>query len=185
MNKKNLAVAGLVCLIALVLNFQLVLAHESVTVGDYTLEIGWVNEPPVVGQQNAVVVNVFNTSSGKEVPVEDVSGLTVNISYGGQSKTLTLQPLGEDTPGQFIAPILPTVPGQYTIILGGKLGDTDVNSVEVEPEEVQPADTLQFPSGTTAQQSATVGLLNWLVYFSLLIGLIALVLGVMALRKAG
>src|SRR6266508_5996851 len=163
MNKKNLAVAGLVCLIALVLNFQLVLAHESVTVGDYTLAIGWMNEPPIVGQQNAIVVNVFNTSSGNEVPVEDVSGLTVNISYGGQSKTLTLQPLGEDTPGQFIAPILPTVPGQYTINLGGKLSDTDVK-VDVQPEEVQPADTLQFPSVTSADQSAELATLNWLIY---------------------
>src|SRR6266540_1919030 len=184
MNKKNLAVAGLVCLIALVLNFQLVLAHESVTVGDYTLAIGWMNEPPIVGQQNAIVVNVFNTSSGNEVPVEDVSGLTVNISYGGQSKTLTLQPLGEDTPGQFIAPILPTVPGQYTITLGGKLGDTDVNNVEVEPEKVRPSDSLQFPSVATTQQSADLAIMNWLIYLSLLIGLIALWLAVLALRKS-
>src|SRR6266545_8144185 len=155
MNKKNLAVAGLVCLIALVLNFQLVLAHESVTVGDYTLAIGWMNEPPIVGQQNAIVVNVFNTSSGNEVPVEDVSGLTVAVSYGGQNKTLTLQPLGEDTPGQFIAPILPTIPGQYTLNLGGKLGDTDVN-VEVQPEEVQAAEVLQFPIAS-AQQNTDLG----------------------------
>jgi len=183
MTQKNLAVAGLICLIALVLNFQLALAHESVTVGDYTLEIGWVNEPPVVGQQNAIVVNVSNTSGGDEKPVEDVLGLVVTVSYGGQSKTLTLQPLGEDTPGQFIAPILPTVAGKYTVNLGGKLADTDVK-VDVEPEEVQTADTLQFPSREAAQQSADLGLTNWLIYLSLLIGLIALGLGVIALRKA-
>src|SRR6266487_4223498 len=142
MKQKNLAVAGLICLIGLVLNFQLALAHESVTVGDYTIEIGWVNEPPIGGQQNAIVVNVSTTSD--ERPVEDVSSVTVTVSYGGQSKQLTLQPLGEDTPGQFVAPILPTVAGQYTISLGGKLADTDVK-VDVEPEEVQTADTLQFP----------------------------------------
>jgi hypothetical protein len=140
------------------------------------------NEPPIVGQQNAIVVNVSTTKDHQ--PVEDISGLTVTLSYGGQNKTFTLEPLGEDTPGQFIAPILPTIPGQYTIDLGGKLGDTEVKS-EVQPEEVQSADVLQFPSVTAADQNSNLGILNWLIYLSLLIGLIGLVLGVMALRKAG
>jgi len=180
MNKRIYWFAGLIAVIALVLNFQLALAHESITVGDYTLEIGWLTEPPIVGQRNAIVVNVSTTSDGQ--PVEDVSALTLTISYGGQSKELTLQPLGEDTPGQFVAPVLPTVAGQYTIQLGGRLGDTAVDA-EVELEEVQPADTLQFPSVQSAEQSADLGMMNWLIYLSLMIGLIALVLGVMALRR--
>ena len=58
MKKKILLNALLVALIALAISFQIVLAHETVTVGDYEIEIGWVSEPPIVGQQNAVVVNV-------------------------------------------------------------------------------------------------------------------------------
>jgi hypothetical protein len=180
MNKKLFLPAAFI-------SYQIAFAHESITVGDYTLEIGWLSEPPIVGQQNAIVVNVSTTSDGQ--PVEDVAALTVTVSYGGQNKTLTLQPLGEDTPGQFIAPILPTIPGQYTIKPGGSLGNAAV-SAEVEPEEVQPADTLQFPSAASAanaasaDQSSTLAPMNWLIYISLLIGLIALVLGVMALRKA-
>ena len=181
MNKKLFFSAGLFAIVALLLNFQLAFAHESITVGDYTVEVGWLSEPPIVGQQNAIVVNVSTTSD--EQPVEDVSSLTVTVSYGGQEKALTLQPLGEDTPGQFVAPILPSVPGQYTVKLGGALGDTTVDA-EVEPEEVQPASTLQFPSTASEEQSANLGVLNWLIYISLLIGLIALVLGVMALRKS-
>jgi hypothetical protein len=181
MKKRFFVTACLIALVAILTSYSIVLAHESVTVGNYTVEIGWLSEPPIVGQQNAIVVNVSTTSD--EQPVEDVSGLTVAVSYGGQSKTLTLQPLGEDTPGQFVAPILPTVPGQYTVNLGGKLGDTDVK-VDVQPEEVQAADVLQFPSATASTQSADLGVMNWLIYLSLLIGLIALVLGVMALRKS-
>jgi hypothetical protein len=184
MKKRFFVTACLLALIALLTSYSIVLAHESITVGDYTLEIGWLSEPPIVGQQNAIVVNVSTTSD--EQPVEDVSALTVTVSYGGQNKTLTLQPLGEDTPGQFVAPILPTVPGQYTVSLGGKLGETDVK-VDVEPEEVEAADVLQFPSaasGESGEQGATLGMMNWLLYLSLLIGLIALVLGVMALRKS-
>jgi hypothetical protein len=184
MQKKIFVPACLISLIALLTSYSIVFAHESITVGDYTVEIGWVNEPPIVGQQNAIVVNVSTTSDGK--PVEDVSALTVAVSYGGQTKTLTLQPLGEDTPGQFVAPILPTIPGQYTINLGGKLGTTDVKT-DVQPEEVQSADVIQFPSAGSAaasDQSATLGMMNWLIYLSLLIGLIALVLGVMAVRRS-
>ena len=180
MNKKNITYSALLCLIILLLNYQIALAHESITVGDYTLEIGWLSEPPIVGQQNAIVVNV--STSADQQPVEDVSSLTVTISYGGLNKTLTLQPLGEDTPGQFVAPILPTVAGEYTVMLGGMLGDTLVNA-ETQVEEVQPAEMLQFPILNSEQQSNDLGLMNWLLYLSLLIGMIALILGVMALRS--
>lgn len=181
MNRNKLWMAGLAALLLVLSNVQIVLAHTPVTVGPYTVEIGWTNEPPIVGQQNAVVVNVTTTSDNK--PVEDVSSLTVTISYGGQNKTLTLQPLGEDTPGQFVAPILPTIPGQYTIILGGKIGDTAVDNVQVQPEEVQPADTLQFP--VVASHETTSSAWNiWLIWLSLLFGLIGIGVGVTALRKA-
>jgi len=183
MNKKKLWTAGLISLIALLLNFQLAFAHESVTVGDYEIEYGWLEEPAIVGQQNAIIVFVSNTSSGEAQPVEDVSSLTVTVSYGGQSKVLTLQPLGEDTPGQFVAPILPTVPGTYTLIFGGKLEDTDV-SAEVEPEEVESAAILQFPNIETAQQGSGSGATDWLTFLSILIGLVALGVAVTALRKA-
>jgi len=184
MNKASLIRACLIALVALLLNFQLALAHESVTVGDYEIEIGWVDEPAIVGQKNAIAINVSNTSGGEPQPVEDVSSLTVTVSYGGQSKELTLEPLGEDTPGQFAAPLLPTVPGEYMIKLGGSLGDTAVDA-EVHPEEVATADTIQFPSPESAQQSANSGAAAWLTWLAVLLGLVSLGLSVAALRKTG
>jgi hypothetical protein len=178
--KKNLITGCLIVFIAALLNVQLAFAHEGITAGNYEIEVGWITEPPITGQQNGIVVNVSNMSSGEAQPVEDVSALTVTVSYGGQSKTLTLQPLGEDTPGQFVAPILPTIPGQYTITLGGKLGDTDVKA-DVEPEEVQPATVIQFPAVDGTQQSSGADWLNWL---SMFIALIGVGVGVTALRKA-
>ena len=180
MKKSIIWLAGFLALIVLAANFQSVLAHEEITVGDYTLEIGWLSEPPVVGQQNAIVVSAVTTSD--QQPVEDVSGLTVTVSYGGQEKQLSLQPLGEHTPGQFTAPMIPTVPGVYTIKLGGLLGDTAVDA-SVQPEEVGAADALQFPNVAAAEESANSGMAGWLVYLSLLIGVIALVVGVLALRR--
>src|SRR5262245_40781071 len=124
--KKFFITAGLAALIALCVNYQIVLAHETITAGDYEIEVGWLNEPPIVGEKNAVTLEVANTSNGQ--PVEDITSLTVLVSYGGQRKPLTFQPLGEDTPGQFMAPILPTIPGEYEIILSGSLGDTPVDA---------------------------------------------------------
>ena len=109
-------------------------------------------------------------SEGEGEPVEDVSGLTVSVEYGGETKTLTLQPLGEDTHGQYVAPILPTIAGEYTVTVVGKLEDTDVN-IQVQPEEVQAADTLEFPKSSQSQQSADFGLVGWLAIAGLVSGL--------------
>ena len=190
MNKTSLIVASLLTVIALLSNSQTAQAHESITIGDYEIEVGWVNEPPVAGQLNGIEIHVSNTSTGEHQPVEDVSALTVTVSYGGQNKDLTLEPLGEDTPGQFQAPLLPTIPGQYTVTFGGQLGDTAVDA-HVEPEEVAPADTIQFPVSYPGPQSAqpesaestNPGVADWLVWLSLLIGLIGVGLGMTALRK--
>lgn len=179
MNKRIFNFTGLMVLITLFANVQTALAHETVKAGNYELEVGWLNEPPVVGQQNAIVVNVSDTSSGTAQPVQDISVLTVTVSYGDQNKLLTLQPLGEDTPGQFVAPILPTLAGQYTISLGGKIGATDVNT-QVEPEEVRSADTLQFPLFDIKPGVST----DWLAWLGVLLGLIGIGLAITAMRKA-
>lgn len=156
-------------------------AHTLVSVGKYTLEVGWVDEPPVVGQRNALVVNV--SSSDGSVKPQDiaVTGLKVTVAYGGESKALTLQPLGEDTPGQYIAPLLPTRPGKYTVQLGGKLGDTDVNA-SVQPEEVLEASSLEFPS---APQASSGGLdaNGWLGIGGMVLGLAGAILGLAALAR--
>src|SRR5258706_1286462 len=180
MNKKFLIPACFIVFVGVLISYQTAFAETSITVGNYAVEIGWVNEPALVGQQNGIVVNVSTTSDQK--PVEEVSSLTVGVSYGGQSKTLTLQPLGEDTSGQFAAPILPTVPGQYTVNLGGKLGTIDVK-VDVQPEEVQAADILQFPS-LPSQQSSSFGMIGWLALLALVCGIAGMGLGITALRKS-
>jgi len=164
---------------------QSAFAHETVTVGDYDVEYGWVNEPAVVGQPNAVVVNLsLNTAAAGSAPQEvDVSGLTVQVSLGGQNKMLALQPLGENTPGQFIAPMTPMRPGIYTIHFGGSIGSTTFNT-DVQPEEVKTADVVQFPAADPAQNSsAASGGSNWLGIAGVVLGALGTVLGVIALTR--
>ena len=141
MNRKAFLISFLVIAALLALPMT-VSAHQTVTVGDYDIEYGWVNEPAVVNQPNAVVINI--SQKGAQDANIDASRVQIQAVYGGVSKTLTLQPLGENTPGQFIAPMTPTRPGVYTIHIGGKIGSTMLNN-DVQPEEIQTADVVQFP----------------------------------------
>ena len=80
-----------------------------------------------------------------------------------------------------MAPILPTVPGEYEVIFEGILGDTAVEA-KTHVEEVQPIDTLAFPVEDSSELSS--GAPDWLIWLSLLMGLIGVGLGVTALRKS-
>ncbi|MDR3575854.1 MAG: hypothetical protein P4L50_18485 [Anaerolineaceae bacterium] len=174
-------------------------AHTTIIVGKYAVEIGWVNEPPIANQPNDVVVNVAGAPSEGSTPAAgsapapidpasiDVSKLVVTAEYGGQSKQLTIQPLGEDTPGQYIAPMTPTRAGVYTIHLTGMVGDAVIDK-DVQPEEVQTPDMVTFPRLPTDQSSSSsgLGLAGWLGIAGLVLGAIGAVSGMIALtRKHG
>lgn len=126
------------------------LAHEEVVVGPYTLEIGWVDEPPLVSMKNAVFISIVNTDSGE--PAEDVNTLEVTVSTGGKDLKLELHPAGEDQPGQYAADFIPTRRGIYTVKLSGKIEDTEVNT-NVDIEEVVDATGLQFPESLPDAQA--------------------------------
>ena len=100
-------------------------AHVLKDFGPYSVALGWVHEPTYVGQLNAVQV-VVKDASGK--PVADIGDgdLKVVVSVGGQdSAALDLvTKYDEDTglgmPGDYEAPLVPTVPGDYTFHLAGQ-----------------------------------------------------------------
>jgi hypothetical protein len=183
MRRDRFAIACLFVLLITLVSAGLVSAHTTVTNGPYNVEIGWLDEPPIVGQMNAIVMNL-SSSDGQSTPVpESISGLTLTVLYGGQSKILTLQPLGEDTPGQYVAPILPMVAGLYTVDVNGTLGTTTV-SVQVRPEEVQAPDSVQFPKAIAVSTASSLGPAGWLALAGLAVALAALVLALLSLRKS-
>jgi hypothetical protein len=174
----------LVVFIAFILNVETALAHDSITVGDYEIEVGWANEPPVAGLPNAIEIRVSNTSSDEPQPVEDVSSLTLTVSYGGQTRILTLEQTGEHGSGHFEAAIVPTIPGQYTLHFRGTLGDNAVDA-EVEPEEVLPEDTLAFPAiDSDRPQTGSLGMTEWWAIAGFVSGLAALILSFYNLSKS-
>ncbi len=172
-------------LAGLLLIAQLVSAHETITVGDYAVEYGWVNEPAIEAQPNAVVINITSniSSTNSASSAIDTSGLQISAVFGSETKVLTLRPLGENTPGQYIAPMTPMLPGVYTIHLGGNIGTTTFNT-DVQPEEVKTADIVQFPVPTPTQltsSSGSLGLAGWLGIVGIVLGLGGIVVGLVAL----
>jgi len=60
MNTKLAVLAVLVLSVGLVSSAY---AHKSQVVGDYKMEVGWKNEPPLVGKKNAIEITVTKASS--------------------------------------------------------------------------------------------------------------------------
>ncbi|MCP5095664.1 MAG: hypothetical protein GY943_08945 [Chloroflexi bacterium] len=116
-----------------------VFAHTRVEVGPYAVVVGWLVEPPVVGERNAVIVEI----SEDEQPVIGLEGsLDIEFLYGGRNFRANLNPT--DTPGLYTAEVFPTVRGQYAVRLFGNIEGLSVDEI-LEPEEVFPASRIQFP----------------------------------------
>lgn len=151
-------------------------AHEIVTIGDYWLKIGWLSEPPLVGEKNAVLIVAANAETS--AMVEDLSTINISISAGGRSQGLRMGPMGQDAPGEFVADLIPTVRGVYTLELRGTLGDERVN-VDVDLDEVQDAGSVQFPERSAsmlelekrlAAAEAALGQARLVAIFALVLG---------------
>jgi hypothetical protein len=56
-----------ILMIFLYFNSEEVFAHKEVQIGNVTLEVGWVNEPPLVGILNQVLLSV----SEEDIPVRN------------------------------------------------------------------------------------------------------------------
>ncbi len=115
-------------------------AHTRIEAGPYFIVVGWENEPVIVGERNAVWLEILEG----EVPIsEDVKvDLEASVFYGGHS--FLGFPAPAEKQGIFLMDMFPTVRGTYEIQLTGTIGDTPVDTV-VELDEVQPASALQFP----------------------------------------
>ena len=126
------------CSLLLSLN-QSVKAHEGVDIGPYDVVVGWLEEPAIIGERNAITIEIMEDGT----PITGVeAALNAELQYGGRAFHANLNPTVE--PGHYTVEVLPTVRGQYTLHLIGSIEDESVDET-VEPEEVFSADRLQFP----------------------------------------
>jgi hypothetical protein len=131
--------AVFLALIGLTQSSRTALAHTRVEVGPYAIVVGWLQEPPIVGERNALTIEI----SEDEQPVTGADAtLDIEVLYAGRTWRVNMNPT--ETPGLYTAVLFPTVRGIYTTRLFGTLPNADVD-VELDPEEVLPASNLHFP----------------------------------------
>lgn len=130
-------------------------AHVIEHAGSYNLVIGWHVEPTYVGYPNAVEVTI---TDGSNQPVTDLGSddLHATVASGSQvSPQLSFDPAfdleeNDGTPGQYIAKVLPTAPGDYTFDITGTIHGTQVDiSVTSGDKTFDPAigtTDIEFPN---------------------------------------
>lgn len=126
----------------LLIGFYSAFAHKTVTVEQYEIEVGWRDEPPLVGQQNAIVFAITEGEEVKSGVTNAFRDLQVTVKSGSVSKTLDV--LSDVRAGHYYAKIIPTKTGSLTIELTGTINNIPVNE-QVTVEDVESADLLAFP----------------------------------------
>lgn len=122
-------------------------AHTSKTFGNTTIEIGWLNEPPLASDLNSVTVQVEKESNGQQSPVLNaLANLTISVKYGTISKPLDFEP-SPTTDGGYEAKILPTRVGPYILEAKGDVKGQKVDG-EFKIEDAESKSIFSFPDSS-------------------------------------
>jgi len=128
--------------------------HTVDSVGEYRLEIGWMNEPVVSGETNGIELFVSPLETG--LPLEEqkfkngVPGLekSLKIQLVLAENKITL-PFSKDhnIPGKYYAFVNPTVAGFYQANILGDIDETKV-SLSMHPPKVDERSYIEFPESS-------------------------------------
>ena len=125
--------------------------HTIDSVGDYRLEIGWMNEPVVSGETNGIELFVSPIESGLELEEQEfkdgIEGLekTLKMELVYQTEKITLSlDADHNIPGKYYAFVDPTVSGFYQANVIGDIKDTKV-SLSMHPPKVEERSYIEFP----------------------------------------
>ena len=147
--------------------FGTAFAHTVDAVGEYRVEIGWMNEPVVSGETNAIEFYVSPLEECPEIsePIKcaesqefknGVGGLDDDVKmtliYKDERITLPLSP-DHDVPGKYFVFVNPTVSGYYQANVLGQINETPI-SLSMHPPKVNERAYIEFPvpSDLTIQQ---------------------------------
>lgn len=100
-------------------------AHERRTVGAYNFVVGWLNEPALINQPNAVDLKVSRAADASAV-----TGLeqTLKLQVKANEKTTDVQLRPRfNTPGAYDGRLLPTALGAYSFTITGTIEGQTVN----------------------------------------------------------
>lgn len=160
--KNGLLFTSLLAIIALTIIFATYLtpayAHITKQFGNISLEVGWTEEPPLVGQLNSAIIVVEKVvTGGNSTPVSNaLSQLDIKEKYGGITKPIEFVP-SEQTEGGYEAKIIPTRIGSYSLLMNGSIQNQNITNVEIPLDEVEGTQMLSFPDREISGSSSGSG----------------------------
>ena len=156
MNKISLFI--LILSLLLVGGFSSAFAHTKVTVQNLGIEVGWQDEPPLVGFMNAITFEINeNTSDGQSGVKNAFKNLTATVKSGGLEKILDID--SDPQAGHYHSKIIPTRTGNLVVVLKGDINGIPIDS-EITVEDVEDKSLLAFPDTTGSSDQDVVALKN-------------------------
>ncbi|MCE9652197.1 MAG: peptidase [Nitrosarchaeum sp.] len=145
-------------------------AHKAEIVGNYKIEVGWKNEPPIVNEPNAVELVLTlasdyekdSSQSQSSTPAKesDLTGLAdkleVDITLNGKKTFLTLNEESK-FPGVYHSEFTPTEIGTPNVHVYGKIQDVEFERT-FHPEAVEES---SVPINTESQNNVDVKIPDW------------------------
>ena len=150
----------LVALLVIGTGFSAVHAHTTVEVDPYEIEVGWQDEPPVVGILNAITIDIRepNEETGAYKNISNgFRSMDATVMSGGASKILDIN--SDPSPGHYYAKIIPTKTGSMEVKIKGELNGTPVDVI-VPIEDVESTSVLDFPPSSSSASGQEIGALK-------------------------
>jgi hypothetical protein len=146
-----------IIVVTTILANYLIPAHAHITkqFGNISVEVGWTEEPPLVGQLNSAIVVVKKAATGgNSTPVSNaLSQLDIKEKYGGITKPIEFVP-SEQTEGGYEAKIIPTRIGSYSLLMNGSIQNQNITNVEIPLDEVEGTQMFSFPDREVSGSSS-------------------------------
>ena len=147
-------------LVVLGFSFTFAYAHTTIQVDPYEIEVGWQDEPPVVGILNAITIDVREPGSVEGVSTGITNAfkkLEASVVSGGASKVLDVNT--DPRPGHYYAKIIPTKTGSLQLKLKGEINGVQIDTV-IPIEDVESTSVLDFPPTSSSSSGQEVAALK-------------------------
>ena len=154
------ALFTIIGLVALGFSFTFAYAHTTIQVDPYEIEVGWQDEPPVVGILNAITIDVREPGSVEGVSTGITNAfkkLEASVVSGGASKVLDVNT--DPRPGHYYAKIIPTKTGSLQLKLEGEINGVQIDTV-IPIEDVESTSVLDFPPTSSSSSGQEVAALK-------------------------
>ena len=152
----NYALFAITGLIVLGFSFTFAYAHTTIEVGPYEIEVGWQDEPPVVGILNAITIDVREPGDVEGISTGITSAfkkLEASVVSGGASKVLDVNT--DPRPGHYYAKVIPTKIGSLQLKLKGEINGVQIDTV-IPIEDVESTSVLDFPPTSSSSSGQEV-----------------------------